>query len=92
MAKSTIISLILVELYQQISYSTCCNDFLGGQPVSNSKVKKNPMFGLGTFPKFHYFLIMKATITNIIGNFEYQNRACSAKFYSRGKPRIGGGE
>ena len=37
MAKSTIISLILFDLYQQISYSTCCNDFLGEQPVSNSK-------------------------------------------------------
>ena len=46
---------------------------------------------LRTFPKFRNFLIMKATLTNIIGNFEYQSRACSEKISSRGKPRIGAG-
>ena len=35
---------------------------------------------------------MKATLTNIIGNFESQSRACSEKNSSRGKPRTGGGE
>ena len=46
---------------------------------------------MGTFLKFHYFLIWKATLTNIIGNFEYQNRACSAKFSSRANPAWGDG-
>ena len=35
---------------------------------------------------------MKATLTNIIGNFESQSCAWSEKNSLRGKPRIGGGE
>ena len=71
--------------------------FYGVNPFQILKLKKSHVWfrrrvqHLGSFPKFPYFLIMKATLTNIFGNFESQSRACSEKNSLRGKPRIGGG-
>ena len=37
---------------------------------------------MGTFLKFRYFLIWKATLTNIIGNFE-------RRIFFKGQPSVG---
>ena len=48
MAKYSIISLILTDLCQYFSYSTCFKEFSGDQSASkNSQVQRVPKFHLG---------------------------------------------